>query len=243
MCTHHPPELDLNIGFKINRKIQRKFLILTAILEWISSKSLGAVADGIAIVQFAQGVKAAGIWFTGILGRTAAHLGIAIVAWRALAHSAVVDHVAEGEGAALAGGGALAVDTGLAGVTLRVRATALTGQTLDIGVAQESGQAATVGAVVDGNALGILAARILLAGIDAAAVEAIAELRRWTVLVVLADMGACYVFTCKGYGAIRWIGGCIYRVRLVLFRSCVFGVGTYGIIQVSWYVYGNLYSV
>lgn len=105
----------------------------------------------------------------------------------------MVDHVAEGEGAALAGGGALAVDTGLAGVTLRVRATALTGQTLDIGVAQESGQAATVGAVVDGNALGILAARILLAGIDAAAVEAIAELRRWTVLVVLADMGACWL--------------------------------------------------
>lgn len=125
----------------------------------------------------------------------------------------MVDHVAEGEGAALAGRGALGIDAGLTGVALRIRATALAGQALDIGVAQESGQAATVGAVVDGNALGILAARILLAGIDAAAVEAIAELRRRTVLVVLADMGACYGFTCWGYGAIRWIGGCIYRDR------------------------------
>jgi len=48
--------------------------------------------------------------------------------------------------------------------------------------------------MVHGYTLGILAARVLLAGINAATVQAITELRWRTILVVLTDMGTCCGF-------------------------------------------------
>lgn len=113
----------------------------------------------------------------------------------------MIDHIAEGKGATLTWRSAFAIDARLTGITFGVRATAQRLLALHIGIAQESRQAATIDAMIDGHTLSILATRILLARIDATTVEAIAELVRWTILVVLADMGACYMRYVVGYGA------------------------------------------
>lgn len=113
----------------------------------------------------------------------------------------MIDHVAEGEGSTLTWRCAFAIDARLARITFGIRATAKRLLALHIGIAQESGQTAAIDAMIDGHALGIFAARILLARIYATTVEAIAEFVRRTILVVLADMGACYMHYVVGYGA------------------------------------------
>lgn len=74
--------------------------------------------------------------------------------------------------------------------------------TLYISISQESRQATAIDAMIDGHTLGILATRILLTRIDATTIETIAELVRRTILIVLADVGACYMRYVVGYGAV-----------------------------------------
>lgn len=146
-------------------------------------------------------VKSTWIGVTWILWWTAAHRGIAIVAWWALADATMIHHIAKGKGTTLTRRSTFAVDACLAGITLGVRSTAQGLLTLYISIAQESRQATAIDAVIDGHTLGILATRILLARIDATTIETIAELVRRTILIVLADMGACYMRYVVGYGA------------------------------------------
>lgn len=114
----------------------------------------------------------------------------------------MIHHIAKGKGTTLTRRSTLAIDAGLAGITFGVRATTQGLLTLYVSIAQESGQATAIDAMIDGHTLGILATRILLARIDATTIEAIAELVRRTILIVLADVGACYMRYVVGYGAV-----------------------------------------
>lgn len=59
--------------------------------------------------------------------------------------------------------------------------------TFDVSISSESSLATALYSVISWQAFGIFTARIFLAWIDANAVQPVAQLVRWTVLVVLAN--------------------------------------------------------
>lgn len=153
-----------------------KLKILTAILEGVTSKTLGAEAYWISIIQFTLSIQATWVGIARILWWTAAHLGITIVARWALAYASMVNYITQSKCTTLTRRCALAIDARLTGIALGIGTTAQGLLAKNVCIAQISGQAATVDAVVDRHTLSVLSARILLARIYAASVKAVAQL-------------------------------------------------------------------
>lgn len=88
---------------------------------------------------------------------------------------------------ALARRSTLTIDTGFVRTALTVGATSMQLNTFNVSISSESSLATALYSVISWQAFGIFTARIFLAWIDANAVQPVAQLVRWTILVVLAN--------------------------------------------------------
>lgn len=160
-----------------------------ALLERVAGGAARAQADRIAAVQFAHSAEAARVRIAGVLRRLTAELRVTGVAGRTATGGTVLEHLAQGVRSTLARRLAVTVDAGLVAGAVTVSTAAQDWQTFDVGVANVSGRTATGDAVIGGHAFGVLAARVLVAGADAASVEPVAQQMWRTVDVVVADVG------------------------------------------------------
>lgn len=106
----------------------------------------------------------------------------------------------------------MSVDAGLVLGAFAVRTATEHRQAFDVGVADEAARAATRDAMIDGHTFGVFAARVLVAGADAAPVEAVAEEMRRTVDVVVADVGGMVDDWWRVENCVK---GCRHEVRIM----------------------------